>query len=101
LRNPTVLAQEICVEEWRLFGEELTDIAKNVVVMRWSRSSVFSLFTFDRQTDDKLRVAGFRGEPDRASVLVDDTLHDAKSDSCSHADGLGRVEGIEDLRLTL
>ena len=32
-------------------------------------------------------------------ILFDDALDDAQPDACSYADGLGGVEGIEDLRL--
>ena len=49
--------------------------------------------------DDELGVAGFGTEPDGAAVLLNDALNDAESDAGADADGLGGVEGVEDLGL--
>ena len=49
--------------------------------------------------DSELGVAGLGGEGDGAAVLLDDALHDAEAEAGAGSDGLGGVEGVEDVGL--
>ena len=53
------------------------------------------------QTHNKFSAAGLRTEANCASVLLDDALHDSKSDPSADPDGLRRVEGVKDLGLAV
>jgi hypothetical protein len=56
---------------------------------------------FRGQAHDKLRVPGFRGETNRAAILIDDPLHNTEPDARAYANRLRCVDRIEDLRLAL
>ena len=51
--------------------------------------------------DDKVGAAGLRGKVDGSAILLDDAMDDSQPKSCSDTNGLGGVEGIEDVRLNI
>ena len=56
---------------------------------------------FGRQVDNEVGAAGLRGKVNGSAVLLDDAVDDSKPKSCADANGLGSVEGIEDMRLDI
>ena len=56
---------------------------------------------FGGQMDDEVGAAGLRGKVNGSAVLLDDAMDDAKPKSCADANGLGGVEGIEDVSLDI